>query len=131
MAQLQVITKHSKIDKTTSVAPGDYLFYVNNPNLNTVKGSVNYSTEDPIPLGPIFKIEKVPAGNISFTIKEPHPDVSLSNMPSDDDLLMFAKAASVANTSLVGYYAEIKLKNNSTEQAELFSLGSEITPSSK
>ena len=37
----------------------------------------------------------------------------------------------VNNSSLLGYYAEIKLSNESTEKAELFALGSEITQSSK
>ena len=35
------------------------------------------------------------------------------------------------DTSLLGYYAEVKLSNNSTEKAELFALNSEITASSK
>ena len=44
---------------------------------------------------------------------------------------MFSKDKIANNTSLVGYFAEVKLSNDSTDKAELFSLGSEITPSSK
>ena len=44
---------------------------------------------------------------------------------------MFQKDVKVNNTSLLGYYAEVTLKNNSTEQAELFALSSEAIPSSK
>ena len=51
--------------------------------------------------------------------------------PSDDDFIMFQKDRTVNNTSLLGYYAEIKLRNNSTERAELFALSSEVSPSSK
>ena len=37
-----------------------------------------------------------------------------------------------ANTSsMLGYYASVNFVNNSTEKAELFSVGSEITESSK
>ena len=36
-----------------------------------------------------------------------------------------------ANSSVKGYYAKIKLNNNSTAKQELFYLGSEITESSK
>ena len=35
------------------------------------------------------------------------------------------------NTSFIGYYAEVKLTNNSNEEAELYSLNSEIAESSK
>ena len=44
---------------------------------------------------------------------------------------MFQKDRLANNTSLLGYYAEVKLSNNSTEKAELFALSSEITASSK
>ena len=44
---------------------------------------------------------------------------------------MFRKNESVNNTSLIGYYAEVQLKNESPDKAELFALSSEITESSK
>ena len=44
---------------------------------------------------------------------------------------MFAKDSSINLSGLVGYYAEVKIKNNSTEKAEMFSIASEVTPSSK
>ena len=53
------------------------------------------------------------------------------NVPEGGDFLMFSKDKSVNNTSLLGYYAEVKLSNNSIDKAELFTLGSEIVPSSK
>ena len=39
---------------------------------------------------------------------------------------MFSKDKSVNNTSLLGYYAEVKLNNNSENKAELFVLSSEV-----
>ena len=51
--------------------------------------------------------------------------------PGVNDFIVFSKNKSANNTSLIGYYAEVKLKNNSTDDAELFSLSSEITESSK
>jgi hypothetical protein len=56
---------------------------------------------------------------------------SVDYPPSVDDFIMFSKDKSVNNTSLIGYYAEVKLKNDSIDAAELFSLSSEITESSK
>ena len=44
---------------------------------------------------------------------------------------MFGKDTSANISGLVGYYAEVYIKNNSTEKAEMFSVGSEVTPSSK
>jgi len=53
------------------------------------------------------------------------------SVPSAGSFLMFRKNRIVNNTSLLGYYAEIQLKNNSLKHAELFAIGSEISPSSK
>jgi len=48
-----------------------------------------------------------------------------------DNFIMFSKDNKVNKNSLIGYYAEVKLENNSSSKAELFSIGSEITESSK
>ena len=47
------------------------------------------------------------------------------------DYCMFVKSNIVNTSSLRGYYADVKLENNSTDKIELFSVGSEITLSSK
>jgi hypothetical protein len=44
---------------------------------------------------------------------------------------MFAKNHIVNTSGLVGYFANVRFENNSTSDAELFSVGSEITESSK
>jgi len=44
---------------------------------------------------------------------------------------MFSKNRVINNSSLLGYYAEVKLLNQSDEKAELFALGAEIIQSSK
>jgi len=53
------------------------------------------------------------------------------NIPNKGDFIMFSKSKAANNTSLLGYYAEVKMNNNSEEAAELFSLSSEIAISSK
>ena len=53
------------------------------------------------------------------------------NPPSDGDYIMFEKDKQVNSSSLIGYYADIKLVNNSKEDITLFSLGSEVSESSK
>ena len=62
----------------------------------------------------------------TITITEPP-----AYQPLADDFIMFSKNNEVNSTSLLGYYAEIKLTNNSIDEAELFALSSEIAPSSK
>ena len=51
--------------------------------------------------------------------------------PVVDDYIMFAKNHIVNTSGLVGYFANVRFENNSTSDAELFSVGSEITESSK
>lgn len=48
-----------------------------------------------------------------------------------NDFIMFQKDNSTNTTSLKGYYASVKLENASTNKVELFSVGSEISESSK
>ena len=50
---------------------------------------------------------------------------------SEDDFIMFQKSNQVNVSSLNGYYAQIRLENASSDKVELFSLGSEVTMSSK
>jgi len=107
--------------KNTSLQIGDTAYYVPNVSTeNSVNSSIKNSSDNPIELG---KITNINDGSI---------DVATINSGFQiGDFLMFSKNKVVNNTSLLGYYAEVTLSNNSTEKAELFSLGSEITPSSK
>ena len=56
------------------------------------------------------------------------PDIT---PPSAGDYIMFSKDRVVNSSSLLGYYAEVKFINNSQQKAELFSVGSEVSESSK
>tara|TARA_Y100001973_G_C5161172_1_gene313608 strand:+ start:320 stop:682 length:363 start_codon:yes stop_codon:yes gene_type:complete len=49
----------------------------------------------------------------------------------NDIFVMFSKDNRANTSSLVGYYAEVSLENNSKEKVELFSVGSEVSQSSK
>ena len=56
------------------------------------------------------------------------------NSPSQTppyDFIMFSKNTAVNNSSLLGYYAEVKLTNSRTDKIELFSIGAEVVESSK
>ncbi len=51
--------------------------------------------------------------------------------PPDNAFIMFSKNKVANNTSLLGYFAEVTLKNNSKQPIELFALNSEVALSSK
>ena len=51
--------------------------------------------------------------------------------PLANDYIMFGKNKAVNSSSLIGNYAEVTFLNNSKQEAELFSIGSEVSESSK
>lgn len=51
--------------------------------------------------------------------------------PSNNSFILFSKDNRKNLTSITGYYAEVEMKNDSQEYAEIFSVGSEIFESSK
>ena len=52
-------------------------------------------------------------------------------VPLVGDFVLFAKNNTINTSSLLGYYADVKLENNSKVKAEIFSIGGEVTESSK
>ena len=94
-----------------SLQVGDIAYYV-------TPDTSGYNS-DPEIIGKISAIGK------NFIIVPTNPGVTA------DDFIMFSKNKAVNNSSLLGYYAEVKLSNDSTDKVELFSIGSEVTQSSK
>jgi len=60
----------------------------------------------------------------------PPPAIWALLNPSSD-YIMFQKHRSPGVSGVLGYYAEMEFRNNSTKKAELFSVGSECFESSK
>lgn len=56
---------------------------------------------------------------------------ALTPAPVTSDYIMFGKNKEVNSSSLKGYYAEVRFENWSTDKIELFSIGSEVSESSK
>lgn len=93
---------------------------------NSQIGTVSLSppTTIPAPLGTVFNFS-TPTEIHVFNSVNPIPT------PNPGDFIMFAKDR-VANTSgIIGYYADIKLINNSTNKAEMFAISSGVIESSK
>lgn len=51
--------------------------------------------------------------------------------PVIGDFIFFAKSNQVNSSGLKGYYAEVKMENDSNKKAELFSVSADIQQSSK
>jgi len=52
-------------------------------------------------------------------------------LPVAGDYVFFGKDTKINTSGVRGYYAEVEMKNDSNSQAELFSVGAEISASSK
>ena len=110
-------------DINASLQVGDAAYY---SPLSTVAGSgfSTVTTGNIKKLGDISVIDKS-AGSISILIDT--DNTALVN----GDYIMFEKDKRVNSSSILGYYADVRLVNYSTEKIELFSVGSEVTVSSK
>lgn len=105
-----------------SLQIGDLAYFVT-PSL---VGGFDQSTSTPVLIGSIEAITPT-----SIDVDETIQGTATPVGPSANDFIMFVKNTEVNISGLVGYYAEVEIKNNSKEKAEMFSVGSEISPSSK
>ncbi len=121
------ITLKNKITNN-SIQVGDTAYFITPTTDETIDSVTStlpngFIVQDNNSMKEIGKIKKITTDTI-------HID-NPTNIPSSDDFIMFSKIKSVNNSSLLGYYAEVKLNNNSMDKVELFSLSSEIAVSSK
>ena len=108
-----------------SLQVGDSAYYVPSSSLTTINNEQIHSNLTPTYLGVISGV-----GPDYITLDYATLSAN-SRFLAGDDFIMFSKNKTVNNASMLGYYAKIQLKNSSTEEAELFALGSEVIPSSK
>ena len=115
----------------SSLQLGDIVYYSPTdsvPNSNIQKTT----TSNIVKLGSVFGITTdPPTVQVTYDDLPDNNGVSTVFPPSIDDYVMFEKDKQVNSSSLIGYYADVKLINNSKKKIELFSLGSEVTESSK
>lgn len=94
-----------------SVKAGDTVYYTNDVNGKDVKF-----------------IGVITSTTISSVIAEISPS---QPRPTTSSFILFSKTANVNTSGLKGYYAEMQFKNDTTDYAELFLAGSNISESSK
>jgi hypothetical protein len=107
-----------------SLQVGDAAYY---SPVNTVANSgFSASNNSVIFLGTVININYT-----TFLIQVMYDDTSGVSLPSQDDYIMFGKNKAVNSSDVKGYYANVKFVNRSKEKIELFSVGSEVSQSSK
>ena len=120
---MPLITIGFSQDINVSIQVGDLAWYV--PTIiDGVQGNryqVN-NIDNIVLIGPITLIN----GN-TLTIDQPTGQMP----PSATDFIMFSKDNRANISGIVGYYANVKLVNDSKDKIELFSVASEVFESSK
>ena len=107
-----------------SLQVGDSIFVVKQGDTSTTN-NMSVASKAPIKIGTLLSFSD---GGINIEFNN---CASCPCAPERHDYLMFAKSKSVNTSGLKGYYLKAVFKNNSTKYAELFSVGTEVTESSK
>jgi hypothetical protein len=84
-----------------------------------------------IMIGRIINILEWDGTSASLVIDMDETTFTTYGLPPVGAFIMFSKDNKANLSSLLGYYAEIEFRNNSTEKAELFSVGVGFAESSK
>jgi len=82
----------------------------------------NNVTGDPIEVGSVTAFTNT---TVTCSI------ASTSDVPTTSNFFFFSKDNKANLSSLVGYFAEVEMKNESTSEVELYQVGSDIAESSK
>ena len=116
-------------DLNTSLQVGDIVYY------SPTGGSGGFTTVNSAGSLVLFgvveaiyhdAINNIPANSITVI----YDDTTISP-PNTGDYITFSKNKQANSSSLKGYYADVKFVNHANEPVELFSIGSEVSESSK
>tara|TARA_R110002020_G_scaffold6686_2_gene28360 strand:- start:9688 stop:10050 length:363 start_codon:yes stop_codon:yes gene_type:complete len=120
---MAIITLQMNLDLNVSAQVGDTIYYV--PTGNTAGFHVNSS--EVIRVGIIVELNHDPnLGLISVDT-----DLPQNLWPNPKDFILFSKDNKVNMSNMLGYYAKVRMRNNSNERFELFKVNADYTESSK
>jgi len=111
MATSLILTFTNPVNKSLQI--GDTVHYA------VVTNNV---TSDPIEVGSITAFTNT---TVTCSI------ASDKDVPTTNNFFFFSKDNKANLSSLVGYFAEVEMKNESTSEVELYQVGSDIAESSK
>ena len=111
----------------TGAAIGDTVYYIASTNVTSLGGfSTTSNLDNIIKIGTILGF----ANNASPYIVTVTCSLNI-DLPTQNDYIFFSKDNSVELDTIKGYYANLKFVNDSTDYAELFQVGVDISESSK
>jgi|TARA_Y100000052_G_C2874099_1_gene41695 hypothetical protein len=119
-----IINFDNPLNEAVQADSKDVAYYADTSQTTFGDGSTVDFADSVVRLGPIVKVDYV-NNNIEVDL-EPN-----TVLPSTNDFIFFAKDNRANMTSLLGYYNEVEMTNNSTSKAELYAVGTEIVESSK
>ena len=121
------LTFANKINESAQV--GDTAYYVTTSSQGGFTTSLNNSSPTTAKVYvTIGTIRSIAAGRLSMVC---NTSLTTSQIPTTSHFIFFSKDNIANMSSALGYYAEVKLKSNSTGEAELFSVGCDVFESSK
>ena len=121
------LTFANKINESAQV--GDTTYYVTTSAQGGFTTSLNVST--PTTENIYVNIGTIKSINAARLIMVCNTDLTTSQIPTTSHFIFFSKDNIANMSTALGYYAEVKLRNNSTTEAELFSIGCDMFESSK
>ena len=123
-----IITLNFDYELNSSLQIGDQVYHTSTSMLGGFDQNPNV---DQIHLGTVIDIPTLFSIQVQVDYVDSLGNPILSVQPEQGDYISFSKSRVVNNSDLLGYYASVKLVNNSKIKAELFSVGSEVTENSK
>lgn len=122
MAIVTLNFNHDIIDSNVKV--GDIIYYISSTNLSLSGGfTIDGNIDNVIKLGAVDSLPTSNIVNVNVT-----GNVSI---PTQNDYIFFSRDNQVQQRDLIGYFASVKLVNDSTEYAELFQVSLGAVESSK
>ncbi len=112
-----------------SAQVGDTAYYVTTSSQGGFTTSLDNSA--PTTENPIVEIGTIKSINAARLIMVCNTSLTTGQVPTTSHFISFSKDSIANTTTALGYYAEVKLSNNSTTEAELFSIGCDMFESSK
>jgi hypothetical protein len=126
---MQILTLYFNSPLNASLQVGDAVYYHPSTTLG-VSGSFSTANINSVVALGVVKALINPLST-SPNVQVNYDQTGSVPQPTINDYIMFGKDKRVNSSGLIGYYAEVTFSNNSTEKAELFSIGSEVSESSK
>tara|TARA_R100000008_G_scaffold70679_2_gene48361 strand:+ start:590 stop:976 length:387 start_codon:yes stop_codon:yes gene_type:complete len=124
-----VITLEFDYEVNTSLQVGDNVYHTTTSTSSTF--DVVNNTNSLQHIGVVYNILSPFIIEVISEYADANGDPFPGVIPNNGSYITFSKNRIVNNSDLLGYYSSVKFENNSPIKAELFSIGTIVTESSK